>query len=138
MPTSSQTIVEISVATTYQLSNSEAGTTSTESSQMSSSDTLGLIEAFPDSPIHSGDLKDDDLRDALMLHAQGWDAPNELNTINDDAGYWGITYGSPEAAVSGFDPNYTTAPDISTVTDPDNYNTIANPYVPNPVSPGEG
>jgi len=141
MSTLSQVIVEIPIATTYQLSDSEAGSTSTESSQMSSSDTLGLIEAFPDSPIHSGDLSDDDLKSSFMIYAQGHDDSAEEgaeNTINDDAGYWGITYEDADGGTSsGFDPNFTASPDISSVTDPDGYNTIANPYVPNPVSPGD-
>tara|TARA_B100000686_G_C16627713_1_gene882794 strand:+ start:266 stop:901 length:636 start_codon:yes stop_codon:yes gene_type:complete len=140
MSTTSQTIVELDVDTTYQLSNSEACSTSTESSQMSSSDTAALRSAFPDSPLHSGDITDSLLKASFMSYAQGHDSSAEdgdENTISNDEGYWGITYTDSEGGTaSGFDPNYTAAPDITSVTDPDT-NTIANPYVPNPVSPGE-
>jgi hypothetical protein len=84
---------------------------------MGTHDYNALKTAYPASPIHGGNLDDatvKDLAQALLL--------DDVVEGNED--------------YPSFNPNYTGAPDISSV-DVAGKN-LASPYVPNPTSPGPG
>ena len=88
------------------------------SPNLSTHDTSLMTRLFPASPIHSGDVTPDSLRE--MYQSEVLDA-----VINDG----GHTFGT-------FDTSYTGAPNMADVDV--GANNLPSPYVPNPVSPGPG
>lgn len=86
---------------------------------MGSSDSTSIKEAFPASPIHSGEMTVDSIR------AQFQDEVID-GTVNDA----GHTFGTVSRDYSG-------APDLNQV-ETGAGGLPASPYVPNPVSPGPG
>ncbi len=86
---------------------------------MGTSDTATIKEAFPASPIHSGDMT------AEAIKQQFQDEVID-GTVNDA----GHTFGT-------FNRDYVGAPDMNEV-ETGGGGLPASPYVPNPVSPGPG
>ncbi len=78
-----------------------------------------LSAAYASSPIHSGDMSPDSIREQYQKEV--------LDGVINDGGH---TFGT-------FDPNYAEAPDMNNVKTGGG-GLPASPYVPNPVSPGEG
>jgi len=78
-----------------------------------------LKACFASSPIHTGDLTADSIREQYQKDV--------LDGVINDGGH---TFGT-------YDPNYVDAPDLTDV-ETGGGGLPASPYVPNPVSPGEG
>ncbi len=78
-----------------------------------------LKTTFASSPIHKEELTADSIKEKYQSEV--------LDGVINDGGH---TFGT-------FDPNYTDAPDLNDV-ETGGSGLPASPYVPNPVSPGEG
>ena len=88
-------------------------------STFSTSDSQALAASFPASPIHSGDMTPDSIREQYQKEV--------LNAVINDEGH---TFGT-------YDTSYTNAPDVGTEVDTDKHN-LPSGFVPNPTSPGPG
>ena len=88
------------------------------SPNLSTHDTSLMTRLFPASPIHSGDVTPDSLREMYQREV--------LDAVINDGGH---TFGT-------FDTSYTDAPNMADVDI--GANNLPSPYVPNPVSPGPG
>ena len=86
---------------------------------MGSASTNDLKTSFSTSPLYKGDLTPESIRKQYQDEI--------LNGVINDGGH---TFGT-------YDPNYVDAPDLSDV-ETGGGGLPASPYVPNPVSPGEG
>ena len=86
---------------------------------LGTSGTNSIKSCFASSPIHSGDLTAESIRKQYQEEI--------LDGVINDGGH---TFGT-------YNPNYVEAPDMSEV-ETGGGGLPASPYVPNPVSPGEG
>ncbi len=86
---------------------------------MGTAASADIASQYATSPIHSGELTPDAIREQYQSKVLD-------GTINDG----GHTFGT-------FDPNYAEAPDLEDV-ETGGAGLPASPYVPNPSSPGEG
>ena len=86
---------------------------------MGSAGSNDLKACYASSPIHSGDLSAESIREMYQKEI--------LDGVINDGGH---TFGT-------YNPNYEDAPDLSDV-ETGGGGLPASPYVPNPVSPGEG
>lgn len=85
---------------------------------MSTHDTSLMTRLFPASPIHSGDITPESLREMYQNDV--------LDAVINDGGH---TFGT-------YDTSYRGAPNMAEVDL--RANNLPSPYVPNPVSPGPG
>lgn len=88
-------------------------------STFSTSDSESLATSYPASPIHSGDMSPESIRQQYQDEV--------LNAVINDEGH---TFGT-------FDTSYTDAPDPGNDVDTDKHN-LPSAFVPNPTSPGPG
>ena len=86
---------------------------------MGAAATNDLKTMFATSPMHSGDITPDSVKEQYQKEA-----------LDDQINDGGHTFGT-------FDPNYTDAPDMGDV-ETGGGGAPASPFVPNPSSPGEG
>lgn len=86
---------------------------------LSTHDTSLMTRLFPASPIHSGDITPDSIKEFYQANVL------DNAAINDE----GHTFGT-------FDTSYSGAPNMAEVDL--RGNNLPSPYVPNPVSPGPG
>lgn len=87
--------------------------------RMGSSASNDLKSSFGSSPIYSGDMTAESIREQYQKEI--------LDGVINDGGH---TFGT-------YDPNYVDAPDMNDV-ETGGSGLPASPFVPNPVSPGEG